>query len=403
MNRALAGINSSNPYIAQRAKAELPMIQQSILHAQDKVDAAAFENQKILTAAEVKAADKKIDIENAKAMAFNLHDKLSPDQVKLLDQAAFNGTKAVQPLIESMFRDGFTAHFKDATSALLKGYPPGTVGQVNDKTGELVHVYNPSSDRNDAAQLLLSQYNSKRADDEFAFKKEQQANAIFSPETIKFMAEQAWAGDKSVMQNLGRGMPGAQNTANLRAEITNQGKGRPPGDLARMNQQFVGELAAQRAIGNRAGASTFANVEMPQAVQLSKDAYSKLTRDTFVPFNKLRRIFESNTSNPEQAVAYATDEDAISSYARALNSNGIPRKADIERGEKMLNNASSIEAHNAVLDQMLLITRRRQGAGHELLSPGSAAKTPPATGAPNKGDMTPDQAAAFAKYKPVKK
>lgn len=220
-----------------------------------------------------------------------------------------------------------------------------------------------------APALAVSNANLALSKDRFAYEKEQNQAAVLSPDVIKNMAAQAWQGDKSVFQNLGRGKQGAQNLANLRTEIVAQGQGRPPGDLARMNANFIALTAEARAIGSRSGAATFANAEMPQAVQLSKESYAKLPRGQFVPFNELQRLVANNTSNTEQGVAYVNDEDAISAYARALSPNGIARKSDIEKGEKILSGATSIESHNAKLDAMQIVVEKRQAAGHGLLAP----------------------------------
>ncbi len=43
----------------------------------------------------------------------------------------------------------------------------------------------------------------------------------------------------------------------------------------------------------------------------------------------------------------------MTAWARALNPQGTPRLADIERGEKLLDGAQSAAAHQAVVQQML--------------------------------------------------
>jgi hypothetical protein len=211
-------------------------------------------------------------------------------------------------------------------------------------------------------------------------------NAVLPPEVVEQLAYQGLNGDKSVFQNLGRGQQGAQNIVAIRSAINRIGtaSGKSPQEIgnamADANANYVGITAEKRIEGARSGASTFANVEMPQAVNLSKEAYSNLPRGQFVPFNKLRRLVDKNLSSPEQAIAHTYDEDAIASYARALNPTGIARKSDIERGENLLSGATSIEAHNAVLDAMQRVVTQRQAAGSSLLRPQSGGGGAPAGG-----------------------
>jgi len=232
----------------------------------------------------------------------------------------------------------------------------------------------------------------KRFDLEEALKN----NAVLPPEVVEQLAYQGLNGDKSVFQNLGRGQQGAQNIVAIRSAINRIGtaSGKSPQEIGNAmsdaNANYVGVTAAKRIEGARSGASTFANVEMPQAVNLSKEAYSNLPRGQFVPFNKLRRLVDKNLSSPEQAIAHTYDEDAIASYARALNPTGIARAKDIERGENLLNGATSIEAHNAVLDAMQRVVTQRQAAGSSLLRPPSSGG-----GAGGGQRLSPQQAQAL--------
>jgi hypothetical protein len=250
-------------------------------------------------------------------------------------------------------------------------------------------------------QLKVAQARLTLAGKEFDIKEATKNNAILPPEVIEQLAYQGLNGDKSVFQNLGRGQQGAQNIVAIRSAINRIGtaSGKTPQEIgnamADANANYVGITAEKRIEGARSGASTFANIEMPQAVSLSKEAYSKLPRGQFVPFNKLRSLVDKNLSSPEQAIAHTYDEDAISSYARALNPTGIARKSDIERGENLLSGATSIEAHNAVLDAMQRVVTQRQAAGSSLLRPQSSSGG--STGASSNPALMRDADAALKK------
>ena len=369
-------------------------------NAQTQID----EQRKLDLARKEKGLDREEDVNRALSVV-NSMPGLTPDQKEFLRfQGKALGTEGLKSSLEQMSKNQFGEHYESASPEQLEGYPKGTVGQVSTTTGKLSSVYNPTSDLNSIAQVKISQANlginqarlglerqrvtleGKKFDLEEALKK----NAVLPPEVVEQLAYQGLNGDKSVFQNLGRGQQGAQNIVAIRSAINRIGvaSGKTPQEIgnamADANANYAGITAEKRIEGARSGASTFANVEMPQAVNLSKEAYSNLPRGQFVPFNKLRRLVDKNLSSPEQAIAHTYDEDAIASYARALNPTGIARKSDIERGENLLSGATSIEAHNAVLDAMQRVVTQRQAAGSSLLRPPSGGGAPAGGGASSK-------------------
>jgi hypothetical protein len=396
-------MSSSNPY-ARSFGQNMFERSQTQLDEQRKLDLARKE----------KGLDREEDVNRATSVVSSIPG-LSPDQREFLSfQAKALGTEGLKSSLEQMSKNQFGEHYEAASPEQLEGYPKGTVGQVSTTTGKLSSVYNPTADLNSTAQVKIAQANlginqarlnldkqrftfeGKKFDLEQALKN----NAVLPPEVVEQLAYQGLNGDKSVFQNLGRGQQGAQNIVAIRSAINRIGtaSGKSPQEIgnamADANANYVGITAEKRIEGARSGASTFANVEMPQAVNLSKEAYSNLPRGQFVPFNKLRRLVDKNLSSPEQAIAHTYDEDAIASYARALNPTGIARKSDIERGENLLSGATSIEAHNAVLDAMQRVVTQRQAAGSSLLRPQSGGGS---TSAPSNPALMKDADAALKK------
>src|SRR5262249_6363055 len=77
--------------------------------------------------------------------------------------------------------------------------------------------------------------------------------SILDDDDLKPLAQQYLAGDKSVLQNLGRGDAGATNIANLRRAIRAEAKeqGLTPVDTAARLAEYNGFAAEQRALGTR--------------------------------------------------------------------------------------------------------------------------------------------------------
>jgi hypothetical protein len=88
------------------------------------------------------------------------------------------------------------------------------------------------------------------------------------------MAGQYLSGDKSVMQNLGRGAQGAENIVKLRAEITRQAKeaGLKPDQIATKMADFAGRTAAMRALGTRGVNVEYAANTANKAIDLAEEA-----------------------------------------------------------------------------------------------------------------------------------
>lgn len=178
---------------------------------------------------------------------------------------------------------------------------------------------------------------------------------LLDADTIHDMAGQYLAGDKSVMQNLGRGAQGAENIVKLRAEIAQQARdaGLKPDQVATKMADFAGRTAAMRALGTRGVNVEYAANTANKAIDLAQDAYSKLPRGQFVPFNQLRELYDKKTSSPEQSAAYAATNTLVNEYARvAAGGSNQATEGMRNHAREMLNTAMGPQAFNAVLGMM---------------------------------------------------
>lgn len=169
-----------------------------------------------------------------------------------------------------------------------------------------------------------------------------------------YFAEAAHSGDPSVFATVGRNQAARLQIAQKLVDIAHS-KGETGVDLATAQAAFAGDKRAQQAIATRTAAITVSGAEAANMAQLVKDAYDKLPRGQFKPFNQLEALWADNTNSSEQGQAYAADFSMVTAYARALNPQGVPRESDIATAEKILNaKGDSIEKHDAVIDQWLL-------------------------------------------------
>jgi hypothetical protein len=174
------------------------------------------------------------------------------------------------------------------------------------------------------------------------------------PETLTSMAQQYLAGDKSVMQNLGRGAQGSANIVALRREITAQAKAQGmsgPAIAAKM-AEFAGTMAGQRTAGTRIANVEMAANEAESLIPLARQASADVARSGLLPFGKMQMMFDNQTNDPKMRQFVAANNSLVNVYARAISPSGVPTVADKEHAREMLSTAMDHKSYLAVLDQM---------------------------------------------------
>lgn len=179
-------------------------------------------------------------------------------------------------------------------------------------------------------------------------------DAKFSPEDLKFLAEQARAGDTSVYQNLGRGAQGAKNIIALRREVMRQEReaGGTGADIAAANAGFQGEKAAARTGATRAANIGMAVAEAQKTFPLVRQASAALPRTEFPGVNKALQAAQTGTGDPRVVALGTALNTSINAYARAISPTGTPTVADKEHARELLSTASTDKQLDAVLSMM---------------------------------------------------
>lgn len=184
----------------------------------------------------------------------------------------------------------------------------------------------------------------------------QQINAgIWDAETVQKAAEQYLAGDRSVLQNMGRNQAGAINRAALEREVVNQAnqQGMSGADIAQRMAEFEGVKAGERALGMRSANVGMAVNEASQFADLLIKASDAVPRSNFVPANQALLSWQENTGDPNVVQYGAALNSFINAYARAVAPTGQgPSVADKEHARDMLQRAHSQAQVHAVVDQL---------------------------------------------------
>lgn len=148
-----------------------------------------------------------------------------------------------------------------------------------------------------------------------------------TPETMQEMVDRRLAGDKSVLQNIGRGAQGSANVAafNNALATTMKERGITGPDLAKIDQQYVGDTAYQRGAGGTAQRVENAVNEVAAVMPLALEASRNLPRGNIVPLNNLIQKYEQGTSDPKYNDFIVKNFALINAYTRAMNPLGVPR------------------------------------------------------------------------------
>lgn len=176
------------------------------------------------------------------------------------------------------------------------------------------------------------------------------AEATLSDESTKAMAAQYLAGDRTVLQNLGRGAQGAANIVKLREEITRQAHdaGLSAKDVVTTFNEQAGNLAGQRTVGTRAANISLAANEANNMIPIAVAASEAVPRGQYVPWNRAVQAVQTGSSSPELARFVAATNSLVNAYVRAVSPSGVPTDSMREHAYSMLNSAQSHQAYVAV-------------------------------------------------------
>jgi hypothetical protein len=206
---------------------------------------------------------------------------------------------------------------------------------------------------------------------------------------LKFMARQYLAGDKSVLQNLGRGQQGAKDIVALRKYIRTEAeaKGMKPDEVASTIAEFEGLKAGERTLGTRTATAGMAVTEATQFADLAVKSSEKVNRTSYPSFNKILLAGEKGTGDKDIVQFGAYNNSLINAYARAISPSGTPTVSDKDHAREMLDTAYSKGQYAAVVDAMKkemaaamkspgMVREEFRGYGKRKIGPDGGASTP---------------------------
>lgn len=176
----------------------------------------------------------------------------------------------------------------------------------------------------------------------------------FDANTLTTLADQYIAGDKGVLQNLGRGPEASQNIIALRNRIASRmaEKGISPEQQAVRMAEYAGTIASEKTLGARQ-----ANIEMAvtEAQQLAPQVLATsaaVNRTNYPSLNKILLAAKTGTGDPEVVKFGIALNSFVNVYSRAINPGGSPTVSDKEHARELLNDAWSVGQIQSAVGQL---------------------------------------------------
>lgn len=209
------------------------------------------------------------------------------------------------------------------------------------------------SDRNAASRLAFDKSQADSNQDD-----------AMDPLAIHMTAQQYLAGDKSALQNFGRGAQGAKNLNLVRLEIARQATaaGMSGADIAAKMAEFAGTVAGQRTAGTRSAGIEIAANEVSQLAPLALDASSKVARSGFKPFGNAQIMFDSHTNDPNMRQFAMANTALVNAYGQAMARGGSATVSDKDHARELLSTTFDQPSYAAAVSQLQQEIKAAQAA-----------------------------------------
>jgi len=190
------------------------------------------------------------------------------------------------------------------------------------------------------------------------------AEPSLDDDTLDFLADRALRGDRTALQNLGRGGQGAANLVAVNQRVAQKAKaqGLTGGDLASINADYQGQVAGLRTSGTISARIENAAAEAAELAPLALSASEKVARSGLLPFGRAEMMFNKNTNSPAMNEFATANIGLATAYAGAMARGGKSTVADMEHAREILSTAKNHEAYKAIVGQINLEIQAAQRA-----------------------------------------
>jgi hypothetical protein len=314
--------------------------------------------------------------------------------------------QTVQQLQQTKLPDGSPALSQDQVAHLQQNpnFDPNTLRTVAQKSQEARQFLDKQFDQRrqvraeerDERRVGVAERKESAAEAALAKKETEKKEGILSEEALDLISERALAGDRTALQNLGRGTQGSKNLAavlNKTAEKA-RARGLDAQSIIRNIQETAAEGRTRLELGAREGRIAPRVQEAQNFARIALKASAAVPRGSFRAMNQLLQEGGKQASDPKLAAFRAANISLINAYAGAVGG-GVMHIHDQVTAREMLSTADSEEAYKAVVNQLLTETEAALEAPRQVLERMGQESSPhapmsneaPGQGGPAVGDV----------------
>ncbi|MDB5975140.1 MAG: hypothetical protein JWR07_1900 [Nevskia sp.] len=201
-------------------------------------------------------------------------------------------------------------------------------------------------------------------------------------EAIDLAARRLAAGDKTALQNVGRGKQGAADVAAINNRLPEYVK--DPKQILQARATLDAAAAGMKSVGQRGAKIDAAAIEVDKFADNAVASLAKVTRGNLVPLNEIMRKVSLGTGSPEEAEFATYVQSLVGAYASVIG-RGSPTVHAQEEAAKVIRKDYSPEQFKAMVAALkveaksVVESSKEAGDGisaHTFGKPGAAAPSP---------------------------
>lgn len=157
-------------------------------------------------------------------------------------------------------------------------------------------------------------------------------------DAIQEMVQEYRAGNKQVLQGMGRGAAAAMNAARFRELLVANlsATGAKPEDIIKAQQRYAGDLAEQRTLGTQSGRLEGAIGALQETVPLALGASEQVDRTQFPRLNDIENAIRTGTGDTKIVIFNAYNQALVNDYAQIMRRGGVTTDEATKRGNDIL-------------------------------------------------------------------
>jgi hypothetical protein len=195
--------------------------------------------------------------------------------------------------------------------------------------------------------------------------------ATMTPDAIDLAAERLLKGDKTALQNIGRGVQGAANITAINNRVASLAKERgiDANSVLKAQAELGAATKGLRDLAGRSAKIDAAVIEVDKFADNALESLEKVSRGNTVPLNEIIRRVELGTGSPEEAAFATYVKSLASAYANVIG-RGTTTVFSQTEADKIIRKDYSKDQFRAMVDALkkeaVAVQDSSRGAGENI-------------------------------------